>query len=125
MPLRVRRNRTPPPPPGCAVSECMSLIAGAWAPNIVWHLTAGPRRFSELRGDLAPVTARVLARRLRELEARGVVLRRRVHGSPPTVEYALTELGSELLPALQAIVAVGLRLKARQQQPATSPIAAE
>jgi DNA-binding HxlR family transcriptional regulator len=93
----------------------MALIAGAWAPNIVWYLGAGPRRFSELRGDLAPVTARVLTRRLRELEVRGVVMRREIRSSPPTVEYALTALGTELLPALRAIVEVGLRLKARDQ----------
>lgn len=113
MPLKGRKNRSPAPPPRCAVAECMALIAGAWTPNIVWYLGAGPRRFSELRGDLAPVTARVLTRRLRELEARGVVDRREIPTSPPTVEYALTALGTELLPALRAIVEVGLRLKAR------------
>lgn len=120
MPLKLRKNRSPAPPPSCAVSECMTLIAGAWAPNIVWYLGAGPRRFSELRGDLAPVTARVLTRRLRELEARGVVARRNIPSSPPTVEYALTELGTELLPALRAIVEVGLRLKARDEVEARS-----
>jgi DNA-binding HxlR family transcriptional regulator len=94
----------------------MALIAGAWTPNIVWYLAEGPRRFSELRGDLAPITARVLTRRLRELETRGVVTRRRVASSPPSVEYALTEIGEELRPALRAIVEVGLKLKARSGQ---------
>jgi DNA-binding HxlR family transcriptional regulator len=119
MVLKIRKNRSPAPPRGCAVTECMDLIAGAWTPNIVWYLAEGPRRFSELRGDLAPVTARVLTRRLRELEARGVVARRIVDTSPPSVEYALTEMGEELLPALRAIVEVGLKLKARNGQPAT------
>lgn len=113
MVLKVRKNRSPAPPSGCAVSECMALIAGAWTPNIVWYLAQGPRRFSELRDDLAPITARVLTRRLRELEARGVVLRLRVASSPPTIEYALTAIGEELRPALHAIVEVGLKLKAR------------
>jgi DNA-binding HxlR family transcriptional regulator len=116
MVLKVRRNQSPAPPRGCAVTECMDLLGGAWTANIVWYLAGGPRRFSELRGDLAPITARVLTRRLRELEARGVLLRHRVNSSPPTVEYALTEIGEELRPALHAIVEVGLKLKARSAQ---------
>jgi DNA-binding HxlR family transcriptional regulator len=89
----------------------MSILAGAWAPNVVWHLRAGPRRFSELRVDIPPVSAKVLSQRLRELERRGVVKRTVQPTTPPSVEYALTPLGQELIPALNAIVAVGLKLK--------------
>ena len=89
----------------------MSIIAGAWAPNIIWHLRAGPRRFSELRIDIPPVSAKVLSQRLKELEARGVVSRAIQPTSPPSVEYALTGLGCELVPALAAIVEVGHKLK--------------
>jgi len=49
--------------------------------------------------------------RLRELEAKGVITRRVVPTSPPSVEYDLTDLGRELVPALAAIVAVGHKLK--------------
>ena len=111
MPLKIRRNRSSTPPPGCALSECMLLIGGAWTPNIIWHLRSGPRRFSELRLDIPPVSAKVLSTRLREMEARGVVTRTVMPTSPPSVEYALTSLGQELVPAIQAIVDVGHRLK--------------
>ena len=112
MGLKVRRNRSPAPPETCDLTECMSVIAGAWAPNVIWQLRAGPRRFSELRIDIPPVSAKVLSQRLRELEARGVVHREVRPTSPPSVEYSLTPLGEELLPALSAIVEVGHRLKA-------------
>lgn len=111
MPLKVRRNRTQPPPEVCPLSECMALLGGAWTPNVIWYLSEGPRRFNELRGDLRGVSAKVLTTRLRKLEAAGVVSREIKPTSPPSVEYALTDLGRELVPAIAAIVAVGEKLK--------------
>lgn len=111
MSLKVRKSRAMPPPVPCELTECMAIIAGAWAPNIIWQLRAGPRRFSELRVDIPPVSAKILSQRLKELEQRGVVSRTVQPTSPPSVEYALTPLGAELIPALTAIVEVGHRLK--------------
>ena len=93
--------------------ECMAILGGAWTPNIIWYLRAGPRRFSELKLDLETVSAKVLIARLRELEAKGVLTRAVKPTSPPSVEYALTEHGQELVPAIEAIVDVGHRLKQR------------
>jgi DNA-binding HxlR family transcriptional regulator len=114
MSLKIRKNRSTPPPEPCLLTECMAIIAGAWAPNVIWHLRAGPRRFSELRIDIPPVSAKVLSQRLRELESRGVITRTIQPTTPPSVEYALTGLGQELVPALSAIVDVGHKLKAAQ-----------
>jgi DNA-binding HxlR family transcriptional regulator len=113
MALRVRKNAVGAPPPGCPLTECMSLLRGAWAPNVIWYLSAHPRRFGELRHDIPRISARVLSARLRELEEKGVVDRRVVPTSPPSVEYELTELGRELVPAIHAIVEVGKKLKSR------------
>lgn len=107
----MRKNRSMQPPEPCALTECMSIIAGAWAPNVIWYLRAGPRRFSELRLDIPFVSAKVLSQRLRELENRGVISRKVQPTTPPSVEYSLTALGHELLPALNAIVEVGHKLK--------------
>jgi DNA-binding HxlR family transcriptional regulator len=112
MALRVRKNKAIAPP-SCALTECMSLLRGAWAPNVIWYLSEGPRRFGELRVDMPDISARVLSARLRELEARGVLARRPMSTSPPSVEYGLTDLGRELVPAIAAIVDVGRRLKER------------
>lgn len=112
MSLKLRKNRSIPPPAPCALTECMTIIAGAWAPNVIWHLREGPRRFNELRLDIPPVSAKVLSQRLRELEEKGVLIRTIQPTTPPSVEYSLTPLGLELIPALDAIVAVGHKLKA-------------
>ena len=78
---------------------------------MIWYLSGGPRRFGELRHDIPRISAKVLSARLRELETQGVITRRVVPSSPPSVEYALTKLGHELIPAINAIVEVGLKLK--------------
>lgn len=110
MALPVRRNKVSAPLPACPVTTCMALLSGAWAPNVIWYLSAQPRRFGELRVDIPRISARVLSARLRELESKGLVARRVMPTSPPSVEYELTELGRELLPAIDAIIAVGTKL---------------
>jgi len=111
-----RRNRVPRPPESCPLSECLSIIGGAWTPNIIWYLSQQSRRFSELKSDIPGISAKVLTARLKKLEAEGVVLRRVLPTSPPSVEYSLSDLGQELKPAIEAIVAVGHRLKALELQ---------
>jgi DNA-binding HxlR family transcriptional regulator len=105
-----RKNRTPHPL--CPLSDCMAFIGGAWTPNVIWYLASGPRRFSELRADIPLVSAKVLTQRLRELEERGILSRAVMDTSPPSVEYALTDLGMEFMPVIRAIAEVGQRLKA-------------
>jgi DNA-binding HxlR family transcriptional regulator len=111
VPLKVRKNRAPQPLPSCPLTECMALLGGAWTPNVIWYLSAGPRRFMELRVDMPGISAKVLSTRLRELREKGVVTRKVMPTTPPSVEYALTELGRELMPVIAAIVDVGHKLK--------------
>jgi DNA-binding HxlR family transcriptional regulator len=89
----------------------MSYLGGAWTPNIIWYLSASPRRFSELKQDLAGVSAKMLTQRLRRMVEIGVVERHEQPTSPPTVEYSLTSIGRELKPAIEGIVRVGEKLK--------------
>ena len=109
MGLPVRKSKVIPPP-ACPLTESLALLRGAWAPNVVWCLSGEPRRFGELRHDIPRISARVLSARLRELESRGLVSRRLLATSPPSAEYALTELGRELLPAINALARVGRKL---------------
>ena len=120
MGLSVRKNKVAVPPT-CPLSECMAMLRGAWAPNVIWYLSGGPRRFGELRHDIPPISARVLSARLRELQSLGLVKRRALDSSPPSAEYALTELGRELLPAIQALAGVGEKLIARRGERTRAP----
>ncbi|QNP40847.1 winged helix-turn-helix transcriptional regulator [Lysobacter solisilvae (ex Woo and Kim 2020)] len=111
MGLPLRKSKVVEPAPVCPLTECMRLLHGAWAPNVIWYLSGEPRRFGELRHDIPRISARVLSARLRELEAKGLLTRRLLDTSPPSAEYALTDLGRELIPAIKAIVEVGMKLK--------------
>jgi len=106
------------PPSGCPMSTCMGLLGGVWTPEVVWSLSQGPRRFSELQRDLAPITAKMLSTRLQDLQARGVAERIVLPTTPPSVEYRLTALGKELIPAILAIVEVGSKLLAKASRTA-------
>jgi DNA-binding HxlR family transcriptional regulator len=109
--IKRRKNKVEPPPEQCPITECLSIIGGAWTPNIIWYLGEQPRRFSEIKHDIYKISPKVLTDRLKKLETSGVVHREVMPTSPPTVEYSLTELGKELKPAIEAIVDVGRRLK--------------
>jgi DNA-binding HxlR family transcriptional regulator len=111
MALKLRKHV--PPPPGCPMSTCMSLLGGVWTPEVIWNLSEGPRRFSELRRCMPAISAKVLSGRLKDLEERGVLSRSVLATTPPSVEYALTDLGHELIPAIRAIVEVGSKLHGR------------
>jgi DNA-binding HxlR family transcriptional regulator len=89
----------------------MKLLGGAWTPEVVWQLSGGPRRFGELRKDIPRISPKMLSARLHDLEVKGVVLRTVMPTSPPSVEYALTELGAELVPVINVMVRVGTRLR--------------
>jgi DNA-binding HxlR family transcriptional regulator len=111
MALKVRRSKAPPPPPACPMTVCMNLLGGTWTPNLIWMLSGGPRRFGELRRDIPRISPKMLTSRLRALEDKGVVTRDVVPTSPPSVEYALSDVGHELIPVINAIVKVGTRLR--------------
>ena len=110
MALKVRKSQAPPPPRGCPMGACMALLGGAWTTNIVWQLSAGGRRFGELVKDIPGISPKMLTARLRELEDKGVVTREVLETSPPSVEYGLSPLGTELVPVIDSIVRVGTRL---------------
>ncbi len=76
----------------------------------MWQLSGGPRRFGELIRDIPGISPKMLTARLRELEEKRVVTRSVLPTSPPSVEYALSELGTELVPVIDSIVRVGTRL---------------
>ncbi len=119
MALKLRMKVAPPP--GCPMSACMSLLGGVWTPEVVWNLSEGPRRFSELRRAMPAISAKVLSARLKDLEERGVLSRTVLATTPPSVDYALTDLGEELIPAIRAIVEVGSKLHLRTTAGAARP----
>lgn len=87
----------------CPVEVAIAVLGGAWKMTVVKQLAERAHRFGELGRAVGPVTPRVLARQLRELEADGIVVRT-VHSQvPPKVEYSLTPMGHALGPMVDAL----------------------
>jgi DNA-binding HxlR family transcriptional regulator len=94
--------------PGCCprYHEAIELLGRRWSGAIVRVLMhRSPLRFSELAQAVPALSDRLLSERLKELEARGVVARLELPDRPGRVEYALTTMGRELEPALDALEA--------------------
>lgn len=81
----------------------IELIGRRWAGAILRALGERPHYFAELTTSVPGLSDRLLSRRLRELEAAGLVERSVETGSPARVSYALTEKGRSLEPALVAL----------------------
>jgi DNA-binding HxlR family transcriptional regulator len=81
----------------------IELIGRRWAGAILWALAERPHYFAELTSSVPGLSDRLLSRRLRELEAAGLVERSVHDGTPARVSYALTEKGRALGPALSEL----------------------
>ncbi|MDN4618978.1 helix-turn-helix domain-containing protein [Paenibacillus sp. PsM32] len=79
-----------------AVEVTLEVIGGKWKPVILFHLTFGKKRTSELKKLIPTITQKMLTQQLRELEEAGIVLRTSYNVVPPKVEYELTEYGTTL-----------------------------
>lgn len=87
----------------CPVEATLELIGGKYKALILWHLSDGKLRFSELRKAIKNATPKMLTQQLRELEANKLVHREVFPVIPPKVEYSLTETGRSLMPILVAM----------------------
>ena len=87
----------------CPVEATLELIGGKYKALILWHLSEGKLRFSELRKVIKNATPKMLTQQLRELEAQALIHREVYPVIPPKVEYSLTETGRSLLPILVAM----------------------
>lgn len=88
----------------CPVARTLDVIGGRWSILILRDLFLhGPRRFQDFETSLAGISPNVLSTRLKELEERGIVIRRFYEEHPPRAEYLLTEQGRGLGPILKAM----------------------
>jgi len=93
----------------CPVAHALDLVGERWSLLLVRELHNGPLRYSDLHDRLPRCSTNVLATRLRELEAAGVVTRRRLPPPAASTVYELTATGEALGPVLAALAQWGAR----------------
>jgi DNA-binding HxlR family transcriptional regulator len=89
---------------GCRIREILDRVGDKWSLQVIFHLGAGPQRFTALKRSIDGVSQRMLTVTLRGLERDGIVTRTMYPVIPPRVEYALTPLGGTLLDAAGILV---------------------
>ena len=87
----------------CPVRDVMDNIGGKWNSLMILSLADGPLRFSQLRRLIPDISQRMLTQTLRDLQRDGYIHRTVYPTQPPSVEYALTDLGSGLLEPVRAL----------------------
>ena len=87
------------------VEQAFKVLEGRWKLLILFHLFGGKMlRFSELGRAIPAISQKMLIQQLRQMERDGMVRRIVHHQVPSKVEYALTDWGQALCPALDALL---------------------
>src|SRR5260370_41405558 len=103
----------------CVVTRALEIVGERWALLIVRDLLVGPRRYGELAAGLPRIPSNILAARLKEPPAAGLI-RRAPHSR--VIVYALTPYGPELEPVVLALGAWGLKAMGDpRQEPIINP----
>ncbi|SHE42009.1 transcriptional regulator, HxlR family [Seinonella peptonophila] len=79
------------------------LLGKRWNGLIIATLLSGPKRFKDISNTILPMSDKMLAERMRELEAEQIVKRNVYPEKPVRIEYELTEKGADLAPVLDAM----------------------
>ena len=90
----------------CPILYAMKLIGQKWKLPILWYIADAENqtlRYKELERKVVGITATMLTKCLRELEADHLVHRKQHDTIPPIVEYSLAERGKSLIPALESV----------------------
>jgi DNA-binding HxlR family transcriptional regulator len=91
----------------CPIAMASEILCMRWTPLLLRELLAGSTRFNELRRGVQRMSPALLSKRLKELEAAGIVTRSKVIGEPQLFEYQLTKAGRELAPVIEGVGAWG------------------
>ncbi|WP_259067041.1 winged helix-turn-helix transcriptional regulator [Mucilaginibacter sp. X4EP1] len=111
----------------CGLTITKEVLGGKWKTSLIYAISEGILRPSELQRAIPGSTKRVLNQQLKELEEFDILSKKIYHQLPPKVEYSLTELGRTILPIIKMMNQWGEQnrvtlepvIKARTEIPAT------
>ena len=113
----------------CPIHGLLELLTRPWTLHILWALsTNGPARFGVLQKQVAGISSRVLAERLRGLEQNGFVFRHYEPTIPPSVTYGITKRMKDIEKVLQDLEQLARKWKLEElprQRPQDTTAASE
>jgi DNA-binding HxlR family transcriptional regulator len=93
----------------CPVAMAAEILGSRWTLVLLRELLAGSTRFNELRRGVPRMSPAVLSKRLKDLEAAGIVTRSQIASEPDLLEYCLTDAGRDLKPVIESVGIWGQR----------------
>jgi len=93
----------------CPLAHALDVVGERWSLLIVRELLGGPKRYTDLQNGLGAISPTLLANRLDELEAAGVIEQLVLPPPAARTVYALTDEGRRLGPALSELTRWGMR----------------
>jgi len=92
----------------CPIAGALDVLGDTWTLLLMRDLLFYDKhRFAEFLDSPEGISTNILAERLKRLEQRGLVERRRYQQRPPRDEYYLTARGHDLLPVLRELIRWG------------------
>ncbi len=92
---------------GCPITNALDILGDKWTLLVIRDLALGKKRYQEFMASSEGIASNILADRLKQLEASGLVTRRAYQQKPARYEYVLTEKGEGLRPILRALIVWG------------------
>ncbi|WP_224372068.1 winged helix-turn-helix transcriptional regulator [Hyalangium versicolor] len=104
-----------------SIQAALGLLSRPWTGLVLAVLQDGPLRFSELATRISAIGDKTLSARLKELEAKGLVVRDVQPGPPIRVAYQLTPKGAAFRKVVEAIDTWGQQFLEPGENPQRSP----
>ena len=93
----------------CPIAHALGIVGERWSLLVVRELLEGPKRFTDLVAGLPRIGTNILAARLKDLEAAGVIERRKLPPPAASTVYELTAYGRDLRPVIHELARWGVR----------------
>jgi DNA-binding HxlR family transcriptional regulator len=93
----------------CPVAHALDMVGDRWELLIVRELMHGPKRYTDLADGLPGIGTNILAARLRDLEASGIITKKTLPRPAASRVYELTDYGRELKPVMRELALWGAR----------------
>jgi len=93
----------------CPMAHALDLVGERWSLLVIRELMHGPKRYTDLVDALPGIGTNMLASRLRDLDANGIVTRRTLPPPAASRVYELTDYGRDLRPAMRELALWGAR----------------
>lgn len=94
----------------CPIAHSLGMVGERWTLLVVRELHYGPKRYTDLVDNLPGIGTNILAARLKDLEANGLIEKRRLPPPAASMVYELTDNGRLLDPVLHELARFGARL---------------